>query len=100
MLGPRVYPKLLSKDNTMKTLERKVTASKDGKILYLKVDGATLCVPWRDSYYYKNETVLVVVEKVKDVTIYCVRPGDTRLPRRETHWKVMTDDGVPSETNG
>lgn len=84
----------------MKTLERKISASKDGKILYLKVDGNTLCVPWADSYFYKNESVLVIVDKIKDVTTYCVRPGDKRLPRRETHWKVVTDNGVSSEANG
>lgn len=83
----------------MKAIERKITASRDGKILYLRINNQKITIPWRDSRYYRGERVLVSVSKMKDTTVYSVCPRDGRLPWDETHWKLV-ENGISSETNG
>lgn len=80
----------------MKSVERKIIAPGDGKILYLRINGAKITVPWRDSKYYEGETVIVSVDKIKDAPVYSVRPYDKRLPWNETHWKLV-QNGISSE---
>lgn len=83
----------------MKAVERTITASRDGKILFLRINNQKITVPWRDSRYYRGEPVLVSVNKIKDVAVYSIRPRDGRLPWDETHWKLV-ENGISSETNG
>jgi hypothetical protein len=73
----------------MKPIERKITASEDGKILFLRVNGKVLSVPWQNSYFWNEEKVRVSIEKTKDKTNYVVQPHDVRLSRRETHWMEL-----------
>jgi hypothetical protein len=73
----------------MKPIERKITASEDGKTLFLKVNGKTLSVPWQNSYFWIDEKVRVSIEKTKDKTNYVIQPHDVRLSRRETHWMEL-----------
>lgn len=83
----------------MKAVERTICASRDGKILFLTVNKKRLSIPWRETYFYQKDKVLVSIEKVKDEEIYCIRPADRRLQKNETHWKVV-QNGIPSENNG
>jgi hypothetical protein len=82
----------------MKPVERKITASEDGKVLFLKVKGKTLSVPWAKSYFHMDERVRVSIEKTQDKINYVVQPQDVRLSRRETHWQEEEQNNT--ENNG
>ena len=82
----------------MKTLARKITASKDGATLFIRVNKVKLTIPWLDSKYHRDETVIVAVDKSKSIPAYSVRPADKRLPWNETNWRLV-DNGVSSQNN-
>lgn len=81
----------------MKPIERKITASEDGKILFLKVNGKILSVPWAHSYFAMDEKVRISIEKTKDKINYVIQPHDVRLSRRETNW-VEAGQAEPKNT--
>jgi hypothetical protein len=83
----------------MKAVERKVSASRDGKRLFITINKKKLSIPWNESYFYQGDRVLVSAEKMQEKTIYCIQPSDQRLRKNETHWKEIPN-GVSSETIG
>jgi hypothetical protein len=83
----------------MKPIERKITASEDGKILFLRVNGKVLSVPWQNSYFWMDEKVRVSIEKTKNKINYVIQPYDVRLSRRETHWMEIGQEKQNTEND-
>jgi hypothetical protein len=75
----------------MKAVERKVSASRDGKRLFITFNKKKLSVPWSESYFYQGDRVLVSTENVQEKMVYCIQPSDQRLRRNEMHWKELPE---------
>lgn len=84
-------------------LEKTIVASRDGKVLFIKVNKKEIIFkPWKDSYFHAGDKVFVHIEQQEDgKTKYVVEPFDRVLFHKiERNWQPtfgeQEENGVSS----